>query len=71
MMFLIVTGIYKATNKGSRGSELSKSKVMRRESEGLTSPNVDSKAFHCEGKVCKTTRTDMVIGDWANSLMRL
>lgn len=67
VMFQTMTGIWKATKEGSRGSELSKSKVIRRESKGSTVPNVDSNDLFCKGHVCKTSSIDTIVGHCAKS----
>ena len=52
----------KVTDGGRRGSQLSESNEIRLVSEGSTPPIAVNKAFHCVGKLCKTSKADMAQG---------
>jgi hypothetical protein len=69
--FQTLTGIWKATWAGRRGSLLFESNVISCMSVGLTSPKEESKDLHCDGQFWRTSNTDMVVGDWAKSSNRL
>jgi hypothetical protein len=71
MILCILTGISKSTRVGRHGSSLSRSKVMIQVSVGSTAPKEESKDFHCDGKVWRTSKTNMDVEDCAKSLTRL
>jgi len=49
--------------EGSHEGALSKSKIMRWESDGSIAPKVGSRAFRCIGHVYRTSRTNIANGD--------
>jgi hypothetical protein len=57
----------KVIEGGRRGSQFSESKEIRPESEGSIPPIADSKALHCVGQLCKTSKVDMAQGACARS----
>jgi len=71
VMFMISMGIWKETKDGSRGSFFSKSNMIRWVSTRYTSPNCEIKAFVWKGKVWRTSRVDMVVGDCLRSSISL
>ena len=71
MVFQILTGIWKATWVGRRGSPLSESNLINYVSVGSTAPKAERKDFLYDGKVWRTSNTDMAAGDWAKSSTRL
>jgi hypothetical protein len=71
VVFLILKGIWKETSEGRHGSMLSKSKVIRWVFVGSTTPNCESKAFLCEGKLWRTSNTNMGADDCTRLSIRL
>ena len=70
-MFLILMRIWKETNEGINDLNLSRSKVMRHESEGLTSLSEFNSFFCSEGKYCvSNSKLDMVVGDQVTSCQK-
>jgi GH43 family beta-xylosidase len=56
---------------GRCGSPLSESNVISCMSAVSTAPKAESKDFHCDGQVWRTSNTDMAAGDWAKSSTKL
>ena len=56
---------------GICGFPFSVSNVINLESEGSTTPRVDSKDFCYFGQVLSTSRVDIAVGVWAKSSMML
>jgi hypothetical protein len=71
VVFQILTGIWKATWAGRRGSPLSEPNVINWVSAVSSAPKAESKDFLCDGQVWRTSNTDMAAGDWAKSSTRL
>ena len=49
------------------GSPLFNSKVINLELEGSKEPKANKKSLCCEGKVLRTSRADMDVGDWVKT----
>ena len=65
MMSLTMTDTWKATDEGSHGSPLSRSKVMRFTLKGSKTLSTFNNSFRWEGNYWKTSRVDMMVGDCA------
>ena len=62
-MILTMIGTWNVNDKGSRGSPLSRSEVIRHELEGMTTPSAFINAFLWVGHDWITSNVDIEAGD--------
>lgn len=65
MALWTLIGIWKATDEGNGGcSNASTGKIIKRPSEGSTTPKSVSRYFFRDGHEWRTSNVDMVVGDY-------